>query len=366
MMVDASAAGEVDTDDTRALRADMVTRLEDSGAVVDEGWRRAFLAVPRHVLVPEFYDADALVVGEADEPGWLRKVYSDATLVTQRRDGRPTSSGTMPSLLADMLHALEVGDGDRVLQVATGTGYTAALLCERVGSANVISIEVDRDLTEAARDRLRRCGYFPGLVTGDGNLGYPAGAPYDRCIVTFGVDRVPSAWVEQTRLGGVIVAPVRTGLAKLTVIGAGVARGLFVGAGYFIRHREPSPVPRPVGVAKEPQWPGRTTDLPSSIYYDNDFRFVLAFTKPGLAHGFRNGVPHDLTLFAPDGSGAHITPDGQLTQTGPHRIWDDIEEIHKAWRALGSPPRERFGLTITPTEQYVWLDHPDSGYGWLV
>jgi protein-L-isoaspartate O-methyltransferase len=54
-----------------------------------------------------------------------------------------------------MLHALQVEDGDRVLQLGTGTGYTAALVCERLSSGNVTSIDVEPELTEAARERLR-------------------------------------------------------------------------------------------------------------------------------------------------------------------------------------------------------------------
>ncbi|MGH3694552.1 MAG: methyltransferase domain-containing protein, partial [Pseudonocardiaceae bacterium] len=85
-----------------------------------------------------------------------------------------------------MLQALAVEDGHRVLQVATGTGYTAALLCERLGSTQVTSIDVDPDLTAAARARLRRCGYLPTVITGDGRDGYPEHALYDRTIATFG------------------------------------------------------------------------------------------------------------------------------------------------------------------------------------
>lgn len=172
-----------DSDETRTLRRKMVTALVNDGTLTDDRWRHAFLAVSRHVLVPNYYQSSGHVDGRADPQRWLRLVYSDTTLVTQRRPDAVTSSGTMPSLVALMLQALEIDDDHRVLQVATGTGYTAALLCERLGSNQVTSIDVDPDLTIAARDRLRRCGYTPTVITADGADGYPEHAPYDRIIV---------------------------------------------------------------------------------------------------------------------------------------------------------------------------------------
>ncbi|MGH3828808.1 MAG: protein-L-isoaspartate(D-aspartate) O-methyltransferase, partial [Pseudonocardiaceae bacterium] len=159
--IDQDPGTTVDSNETRVLRREMVTALTNAGTLTDDRWRRAFLAVPRHMLVPAYYQASEHIVGETDRERWLRLVYSDTTLITQRRPDAVTSSGTMPSLVAMMVQALEVEDGHRVLQVATGTGYTAALLCERLGSAQVTSIDVDPDLTSAARDRLRSCGYTP-------------------------------------------------------------------------------------------------------------------------------------------------------------------------------------------------------------
>jgi len=66
----------------------------------------------------------------------------------------PTSSSTMPSLMARMLEALDVHDGQRVLEIGTGTGYNAALLCYRLGSANVVSIDIDPGLVAAANEHL--------------------------------------------------------------------------------------------------------------------------------------------------------------------------------------------------------------------
>ncbi len=361
--------GTTDSDQTRALRREMVTALTGEGTLTDDRWRDAFLAVPRHVLVPAYYQASEHVDGDTDRERWLQLVYSDITLITQRRPDAVTSSGTLPSLVAMMLQALDAQDGHRVLQVGTGTGYTAALLCERLGSAQVTSIDVDPDLTTAARDRLRRCGYTPTVITTDGAHGHPERAPYDRIIVTFAVTGIPPAWIDQTRAGGIVLAPVFSGMAKLTVTGQGHAEGRFIGPGYFMRHRAtPNALPDggPVAVADEPRWPQRTTELPASVYYDNDFRFMLDLTMPRLSHGHPGGDLNNLVLNGPEGSHAHVTPEGALTQSGSRRLWDSIETIHQTWRSLGAPPRERFGLTVTPQRQVIWLDTPESDHQWPV
>lgn len=362
-----------DTDEARALRHDMVTALVDDGTLTDDRWRAAFLAVPRHVLVPAYYQAGQYIDRETDPQRWLRAVYSDTTLITQRRPDAVTSSGTMPSLVATMLQALDVRDGHQVLQVATGTGYTAALLCERLGSAQVTSIDVDPDLTTTAQDRLRRCGYTPTMITADGANGHPDRAPYERIIVTFAVNSIPSAWLGQTRAGGIVLAPVFSGLARLTVTGHGRAEGRFIGPGYFMRHRA-TPDALPDGdqlrelpaVADESPCPQRSTELPAGMYYHNDFRFMLDLTMPRLTHSHPGGDLNDLILRAPDGSHAHVTADGGLTQAGPRRLWDEIETIHETWCSLDAPTRERFGLTVTPHRQTIWLDIPGSGQQWPI
>ena len=77
----------------------------------------------------------------------------------------------MPSLMARMLEALDVRDGHRVLEIGTGTGYNAALLCHRLGACNVVSIDIDPTLIVATRKRLAGLGHHPTLVVGDGTAG---------------------------------------------------------------------------------------------------------------------------------------------------------------------------------------------------
>jgi hypothetical protein len=76
-----------------------------------------------------------------------------------------------------------------------------------------------------------------------------------------------------------------------------------------------------------------------------------------------------IQLYAPDGSRtlARSSRTGhgwQVTQCGPRRLWDRVEEAHEFWQQAGRPHYDRFGITATATEQYVWYDHPDSEHRW--
>lgn len=119
----------------------------------------------------------------------------------------PSSSSSQPHMVFSMLADLDVKDGHRVLEIGTGTGWHSGLLAHRLGSENVVSIEFDPEVAKGAGENLRRAGLSPLVIVGDGRLGYTRGTPYDRVITTRSIRAVPRAWVDQTRTGGLIVAP---------------------------------------------------------------------------------------------------------------------------------------------------------------
>jgi protein-L-isoaspartate O-methyltransferase len=208
-----------DTASTRRLRAELVRALIEASMLPSPEWERAFARVPCHLLVPSFLrDADLsweLVDSTRPEhhDDWLAAVYSDDLLFIQRDTDDPMicSSSSMPSVMAQMLDALRVSQGDRVLEIGTGSGYNAALLCERLGSDRVTTVDIDAGLADAARERLRLAGYTPTVAVADGFHGHAANAPYDRVISTCRVLQVPSAWIDQTRPGGLVLAMLPPG-----------------------------------------------------------------------------------------------------------------------------------------------------------
>jgi protein-L-isoaspartate(D-aspartate) O-methyltransferase len=147
----------------------------------------AMSRVPRHLFVPE---------SERDE------AYGDHPL--------PIGLGqtiSQPYIVAFMSEALQLDPAHRVLEIGTGSGYQAAVLAELAGE--VYTIEIIGELAARAEQTLRDAGYRNVTVrVGNGYLGWPEHALYDRIMVTAAPDRVPPALVEQLKVGGLMAIPV--------------------------------------------------------------------------------------------------------------------------------------------------------------
>jgi protein-L-isoaspartate O-methyltransferase len=346
------------------LRMALADALEADGQLTEPTWRKVFETVPRHPFVPEFW---TLADGEqrhvtAAAPDWLDLVYTDDALATQLTDGVATSSSTSPGLMLTMLQSLDVADGHRVLEIATGTGYNAALLAERLGSHQVVTLEVDPVLARLAETRLRRCGYTPLVVAGDGREGCPARAPYDRLIATCGFSRVPAAWLAQVRPAGLIVCPLGWGTVCLVVGDDGRAEGRFLPASsYFMAVREAGATGVPAHPGRPEATSGRPTGLDlAAVAEDEVFRFVLSLVAPGTAFAFERGDGGGVTaveLWSADGAWARAE-DGKARQAGPRLLWDAVEAAHELYADNNRPGRERFGVTVTAAGQRIWLDSP--------
>ncbi|MGH3874501.1 MAG: methyltransferase domain-containing protein [Pseudonocardiaceae bacterium] len=361
------------------------------GTLRSPQWQAVFQRTWRHPYVPVYYPelgaGPPVSASEQQQRAqWLSAVYSDESLITKvvhvPSSGGPgyqkfTSSSTLPSLMLTMLEALDVVDGCRVLEIGTGSGYNAALLCERLGSELVTSVDVDPELIELARPRLATNGYTPTLAAVDGAGGYPPHAPYDRIIATCSVPAIPPAWLEQATPGGIIMADVRGPLGgtvvKLTVSPDGVATGRFLPSyGSFM------PL-RPAHIPASPPTPDlvdnpvdSVSDVdPKLLQWDGHVGFIVQWHLPDVIWGHAYAADGDIgmRLTALDGSGAEAwhTPaeNGFLVrQAGPRRLWDRVEEAVALWQQFGQPHYDRFGVTATTTEQYIWYDHPDSRYRW--
>ncbi|MFF0148263.1 methyltransferase of ATP-grasp peptide maturase system [Amycolatopsis sulphurea] len=368
------------------LRRRLTRQLVAEGVLHEKRWIDAFAAVPRHVFLPRFFvpeDGTWSAVERAD-PGWLERVYSRDVLVTQLDDtpakwlqarefgpvtGVPTSSSSMPGIMAIMLEELLVRDGDRVLEIGTGTGYNAGLLSHRCGSGQVSTVDIDAELVDAARERLAECGYAPACATGDGALGFPAGIVFDRILCTAAVSTIPLAWLEQTVPGGHIVTtlnrPLGGGLVRLTVGPDATAEGRVCARdGRFMplrAHRLPPPIELP-----EPtSWRPTRLTMATLVKPHRHFEFFASLELPG-AHPLR--LPGDgFALAHPDGSWARtrsVDSGTEVAQGGPRALWDLAEQAYARWETLGKPDRSRFGLTVHQDRQTWWLDQPESAQNW--
>ncbi|MDH6110331.1 protein-L-isoaspartate O-methyltransferase [Kitasatospora sp. MAP12-15] len=363
------------TDPTaEALRHAMVDALGADGSLTDDRWREAFVNVPRHAFVPFFYrqglDGSHQRVGDDDQgqrAEWLQAVYQNQALVTHLIDGNTASSSSQPSLMAVMLEALDVTEGTRVKEIGTGTGYNAALLSHRLGDENVVSVDVDQDITDAARERLDRAGYRPTVLTGDGSQPEPGRPrPYGGIIATCGLRSIPPVLLRELTPGGLIVAPLGFGVVRVQQTGEGEAQGRFLATpAYFMPLRAAGDS----GVIHRPQVPGgdaRPSAMGPDVIVDEGFRFLASVALPALGWQYDlsdDGRPTSARVWTSDGSIADLRDDGTVTEGGPRRLWSELEALHHVYEKHNRPARDRYGITITGTEQRVWLDKA-TGPGW--
>jgi protein-L-isoaspartate(D-aspartate) O-methyltransferase len=378
-----------------ALLARLVDEVKqtDNTALNDPRWEAVFRRVPRHVFLSGFYldtdeAGDRSFVDPTDNERWLNLVYSNRPLVTRVSDSRPLSSSSMPSMMARFLKLLDVKDGNRVLEIGTGTGYNAALLCGRLGSEYVTSIDIDAALVESAQRALTEYGVAPTLAVADGLTGYPQCAPYDRIIATCAVSRIPNAWIEQLRPDGAIVtplaAPIDRGLIALREQGDRTLQGRLDpdGAAFMpLRHdtsgnpewrellrlvHRPDPgTDTAAGDVEAPEW------LQDPWNAGSDALRMLQLL-PDLEWFWFPGPDGSRTLPGIVGRRdrswlrVYMTEDGAIVrQGGSRRLWDLLIEQHDLWLRLGMPGMSRYGMTVgADRRQFVWLDSPDSEHRW--
>jgi protein-L-isoaspartate(D-aspartate) O-methyltransferase len=176
-----------DPDEQATRRAHMVDQDLAHRGIRDPAVLAAMGAVPREAFLPEVLADDA---------------YDDCALPIE--DGQTISQ---PYIVAAMAEAAELGPGDRVLEVGTGSGYGAAVLRELADQ--VVTIERYPGLARSAAANLAILGLTDVVVVeGDGSLGWPEGGPYDAIVVTAASPTVPPALVQQLADGGRLIIPV--------------------------------------------------------------------------------------------------------------------------------------------------------------
>ncbi|MER5553607.1 methyltransferase domain-containing protein [Streptomyces sp. NPDC002793] len=347
----------------------LVQDLADRG-LLDARWRRAFEAVPRSRFVPpdvwrQLPDRCEPVVGADD---WLALVNSDEPVVTQLDDGAEggpsiaTSSNSMPSMVARMLGLLGVMDGDRVLEIGTGTGYVAALLCERLGDEQVYSTELDPVLARQAAEALVGAGYRPHLHVGDGAQPFPGMGLVDRLIATCALRYVPHVLVRQVRPGGVIVAPLvrdfwSGALVQLHVQDDGTAAGPVCGSAMYMPMRSH----RPVAHAIEGNGRTRAAGLDPARVLDLGFALYAGARLPGVRVTGRE-TPEGARVWVSHENGAAVTTASgeEVWQYGPGFLWEEVEQAWREYEDMGRPDPGQFGLTVTAGGQHVWLRDPHT------
>ncbi|MFI9554256.1 methyltransferase domain-containing protein [Nonomuraea endophytica] len=358
----------------------------------DDLWVKALHAVPRHQFVPDVAWAEPmddrpehLINRLVDPAAWWGAIYTNTAIITQRGNGAgeltdrtsaPTSSLSCPHVAVEFLQLLDLAPHHQVLEIGTGTGWTAAMLSHRVGDHRVTTVEIDQAVAAAAIANLKDAGSSPAAIAGDGAVGYPDHAPYDRVHVTCGVRDIPYAWVAQTRPGGVIVLPWMPpgqpmGMQlRLDVLDDGSAMGHLTGGAAFMMMRSQGlPIRWPEYADEGTE--SHTRFHPHTAYaarWDGFGPYLAAaaphllVTTEGWELGEDQGLRWVTRLRSTDGTAwalAEAAESGDTTvwQSGG-TLWDDFEGAYMQWLKAGRPAPDRFGITVTPVGQYLWIDVP--------
>jgi protein-L-isoaspartate(D-aspartate) O-methyltransferase len=178
------------TDPYQKQRERMVSEQIEARGVRKREVLGVMRTVPRHLFVP---------------PEMVSQAYRDHPL--------PIGHGqtiSQPYIVAYMTELLDVNETHKVLEIGTGSGYQAAVLSLLAGS--VASIEIVAPLGEQAARLLKEHGFTNVEVRiGNGYLGWPEKAPFDRIILTAAPPDIPKALIDQLKPGGKMVAPVGEG-----------------------------------------------------------------------------------------------------------------------------------------------------------
>lgn len=330
----------------------------------------------RTPFLPDRLWLDGEWVARADDPArWEEAARADAALTTQMRGAVPSSSASMPAVVKDILDACDVRPGHRVLEIGAGTGYTAALLKDRVGpTGSVTSIEVDPEIAATAQRTLEAAGVDAEVVCGDGFAGLKRGSPYDRVHVTCAMRHVPTAWLEQCP-DGKIAMPWGPAFSTDRVVALDVADDRGVGrfgavASFMVMRAQRS--------RAWDSWPDGGETRPIDLGLDwqrldgplGGFgEFVIGLLLPGVTHRTSGTDPEDgerVLWLERDGTYASLgfgaaTP---TTATGDDHLIRDYAAAVTWWHNHGRPESPGFGLTVTAeherAHQHAWFGSPQG------
>jgi protein-L-isoaspartate(D-aspartate) O-methyltransferase len=180
----------------KGLRNKLVLDLKTKG-IKDDSVLEAVKSVPRHLFM---------------DSGFLDHAYQDKAF--------PIASGqtiSQPFTVAFQTELLNVKKDHKILEIGTGSGYQAAILCYM--GAKVYTIERIKELYRKTSTFLPSINYRPKkMIYGDGYLGYSEEAPYDSIIVTAGASEIPEELIKQLKIGGRMVIPVGDEVQKMKLV----------------------------------------------------------------------------------------------------------------------------------------------------
>ena len=167
----------------------LIIIMKKSGFLNDDKVEKAIRKIPRDEFVPISLKENA---------------YEDVPLLIMKNQ-----TISQPSVVSRMTEWLDIKEGQKILEIGSGSGWQTAILSYLVGQGKVYSIERHSELAEFAKKNLDKLGINNvKVILGDGNLGFPQESPFDRIIITAACKKVPEQLLEQLSDEGLLIAPV--------------------------------------------------------------------------------------------------------------------------------------------------------------
>ena len=178
---------------------ELISHLKDSGFLNDDKVESAFRNIPRHEFVP---------ASELD-----RAYYNEPLAIMKNQ------TISQPGVVSRMTEWLDIKDGQKILEIGTGSAWQTAILSYLVGTGTIYSVERHPELVNFARENLEKLGINNvHVILDDGSLGYPKELPYDRIIITAACPEIPLPLLEQLGENGFIIAPVGDSTQSLVLL----------------------------------------------------------------------------------------------------------------------------------------------------
>lgn len=178
---------------------DLIIHLKNSKFLTDTRVESALRNIPRHKFVPE---------------SELDYAYNNEPLPLMKNQ-----TISQPGVVTRMTEWLDVREGQKILEIGTGSGWQSAILSYLVGKGDVYSVERHPELAKFAQENLKKLNIDNvHVVLGDGSVGYPDESPYDRIIITAACTEIPLPLIDQLDEGGLILAPVGDSSQSLVLL----------------------------------------------------------------------------------------------------------------------------------------------------
>jgi len=177
----------------------LIDNMKNTGFLTDSKIESAIRKVPRHNFVPE---------------SLKNKAYENEPIRIMKKQ-----TISQPSVVSRMTEWLDLKEGQKVLEIGSGSGWQSAILAEIVGNGKIFTVERHSELASFAKKNLEKLGIKNvKIILGDGRLGLEEESPFDRIMITAACREIPQALLDQLSLDGLLIAPVGDDIQSLILL----------------------------------------------------------------------------------------------------------------------------------------------------